>query len=179
MHASVDLARRDLFVISLQMMFRRRGNWWFMLAVACGVFAYLWSEHGMRSVGMFLFTTLASCMIAFGTLLGAFLGNFVCFLLSVNKDGGVLGLHEFSISPAGLSEATAANTSHHMWSGIKSISTLGNYVVIVMNSQAAHVLPRRAFASDDAASAFVEQATAFKNAASVLQPASHDQHVPE
>lgn len=170
MNVSVDITRRDLFAVAFQLLFRLRGNYWFMLVLGCTMFVYLCIERDMRSVGEFVVAAFASVMAALGGLLGGFLVNFACMLLAANKDGGVLGMHKLSISPMGFSEATAVNDSHHTWSGIKSISRLRNHIVILMKSQAVHIVPRRAFASSVEFESFFAHATALKNAADVLPP---------
>jgi hypothetical protein len=159
-----------LFVVSFQLLFRSRANWWFMLVVGCGVFAWQWFRREPDSAALVLVLLLGSAITALGALLGAFLGNLVCMLLSVGKRRGVLGMHQFSISPAGLREATEFNDFHQSWLGVDAIVKLRNHAVIMM-SRGTHILPRSAFASHADYEAFLEQARVWKDAACALQPA--------
>jgi hypothetical protein len=86
-------------------------------------------------------------------------------VVHAGKQGGVLGMHRFSISPAGLREATDVNESHHTWPGVRAIVKLRNHIVILMKSQGGHIIPRSAFASHADYEAFLEQARIWKDAA--------------
>jgi len=170
MNVSAELTRRDLLVVSFQLLLGSRANLWFMLVVGCGVFAWQWFKREPDSAALVLLLLLGSAITAVGALLGAIFGNVVCMLLSVGRRRGVLGMHRFSISPAGLHEATEFNDSHHAWLGVDAILKLRNHAGIMM-SQGTHILPRSAFASHADYEDFFEQARTWKDAARALQPA--------
>jgi hypothetical protein len=170
MNVSAELTRRDLFVVSFQLMIRSRVNRWLALVVACGMFAWECFSLKPDSMGLVLVLLLGSVITALAAVSAGHVVNLVCLLLTVGKRRGVLGMHQFSISPAGLREATEFNDFHQSWLGVDAIVKLRNHAVIMM-SRGTHILPRSAFASHADYEAFLEQARVWKDAACALQPA--------
>jgi hypothetical protein len=171
MDVSANITRRDLLAVSFKLLFRVRANLYFMFVLGCGFFAYMWFDEGFASTDDVLIAAVSSIVGAVSGLLAGFLVCVVCMLLTASKQGGVLGMHRFSISAAGLREVTEVNDSHNAWSGVRVIVTLRSHIAILMKSHAAHIVPRRAFASHADYEAFLEQARAWKDAACGLQPA--------
>lgn len=172
MNVSTNLTRRDLLVVSFRMLFRVRANLYFMLVLGCGFFGYMWIDEGFASTGDVLIAAFASSVGAVCGLLAGFVVSTVCLLLTADTKGGVLGMHDFSISPAGLEETTAMSTSRLAWAGIRNVMKVGGYLLIVINGHAVHVIPRRAFASQAQFDAFFEQTAAWWREAGKLRPAA-------
>jgi hypothetical protein len=108
---------------------------------------------------------LISVFAALGALLGGFLANSIRVLRGVEKNSGVLGTHEFSLSPTQLQETTEFNDSRYTWTGIQSVERLGSYMLVRINKYSTYVIPRRSFSSDEEFEMFFNQATAWKLAA--------------
>lgn len=174
MKVSANITRRDLLVVSSKMRFRARAHLYFMLVLGCGIFAYQWFEDGFTSASAVAIAAFAS---AVGAAVGLFVGvlvNTACLLLMANERSGVLGMHHFSLSPVGLSEATDVNQSKHSWPGIRTVMQLRRYVVILNHAYAAHLIPRRAFASHEEFNAFFAHARARWKAAHTFPVAGAD-----
>lgn len=158
MNVSVNINRRDLFGVGLFSLPRSRGNWYFMAVLGCGIFAFLlFREHKTSALSIIL-AAFASVTGALGGLLGGFIANSAQMLLMPDRNSGVRGIHEFSLSPTGMHERTAVNDSQFLWTGIQSIVKVGGYMIIHINNYSAYVIPRRAFPSTVEFEEFFEHA---------------------
>lgn len=108
---------------------------------------------------------LVSVLAALGALLGGLVANLARVLWGLEKNSGVLGTHEFSLSPSQLQETTEFNDSRYTWAGIQSVERLGSYILVRINKYSSYVIPRRSFGSDSEFEMFFKQATAWKLAA--------------
>jgi hypothetical protein len=164
MNVSATISRRDIFLVSLLALPRVRSNWYVMAVFGTAAFVFLMRKIPVSATTVLL-ALLLSIFSAVGALLGGFLANSAGLLLRLEKNSGVLGTHEFSLSPTQLQETTDFNDSRYAWTGIHSIETLGSYIVVRINRYAIYVIPRRSFSSGDEFKAFFNQATAWKQAA--------------
>jgi hypothetical protein len=165
MNVTADVRRRDLLLVGLLLLPRSRANWYFIAIVGAGVFVYLMLNAPAASNVILIAELLLSFVVGVGALLGGFLGNAVCMLVNLEKNSGVLGAHDFSLSPAQLRETTAFNDSQYTWWGIRSVERLGSYILVRVNKFSMFVIPRRAFGSHGEFDAFFQQANAWKQAA--------------
>jgi hypothetical protein len=163
MYVSVKISRRDIFLVSLLALPRVRSNWYFLGMVGGVTFVLLMMKSPFSSMAV-LRVLLISVFTALGALLGSFLANSVRMLRGLEENGGVLGTHEFSLSPTQLRE-TEFNDSRYTWTGIQSVERLGSYILVRINKCSTYVIPRRSFGSDREFEMFLNQATAWKLAA--------------
>ncbi|HEX9145538.1 MAG TPA: YcxB family protein [Candidatus Binatia bacterium] len=158
MKVSADIDRRDVFLVRLFSLPRSRANWYFTAILALIFFAFLL----FRAPGISVLTILVAAFVAVGAAVGALLGGFLAnsaqMMLTPEKNSGVCGLHDFSLSPTGLHESTAVNDSLYQWSGIQSVVRVRSYMLVHINNYSAYVIPRRSFASNAEFDAFFEQA---------------------
>jgi hypothetical protein len=82
-------------------------------------------------------------------------------VMRTGKNRGTLGKHTLLISEDGLVETTEVNESRWAWTGIERVEQIEHYIFIFVSSNAAHIIPKRAFAS-------TEEVTQFYNAAKTL-----------
>lgn len=75
-------------------------------------------------------------------------------------DGSVLGWHAIELDEEGLREETRHGKSTVTWSGVLEVREAPNHVFLFVDRGQAHVIPVRAFASDQARQAFVDFARA-------------------
>jgi Mn2+/Fe2+ NRAMP family transporter len=68
---------------------------------------------------------------------------------------GLLGEHTITISPEGIRERTAVNDSTHSWDGIHAIVDDKQHVYLFIDTHMAHIIPKRAFDSENGAQAFL------------------------
>jgi hypothetical protein len=84
------------------------------------------------------------------------------------KDGarhGILGEHTITLTPEALRERTAVNEGTAAWKGIYRIDANASYLFIYLQPEMAHVIPRRAFPTPEAAEEFLATARAYYAAA--------------
>ena len=164
MHVSVKITRRDIFLVSLLALPRVRSNWYFLGMVGGVTFVFFMVKLPVSAMTV-LWVLLVSIFAALGALLGGFIANSVRVLWGLEKNSGVLGIHEFSLSPTQLQETTEFNDSRYTWAGIQSVERLGSYMLVRINKYSTYVIPRRSFGSDSEFEMFFNQATAWKLAA--------------
>lgn len=78
---------------------------------------------------------------------------------------GVLGPHTITLEPDTLREVTAAGEATHKWSGIAKVAETDDYIFVYTQPFAAHVIPRRAFATSADAASFANRARELHDAA--------------
>lgn len=84
------------------------------------------------------------------------------------RDGeshGILGEHTITLTPDGLCERTAVNQTTANWRGIYRVVGTPQHIFIFNQPNAAHTIPRRAFASPADAEQFLATAQAYFEAA--------------
>jgi hypothetical protein len=164
MYVSVNISRRDIFLVSLLAMPRVRSNWYFLGIVGGVTFAFLMMKLPVTAMTV-LRVLLIAVFTALGALFGGFFVNSLRLLRGLDGNSGVLGSHEFSLSPTQLQETTEFNDSRYTWAGIQSVERLGSYMLVRINKYSTYVIPRRSFSSDHEFEMFFNQATAWKLAA--------------
>ena len=87
------------------------------------------------------------------------------FLKEEKPDKGQLGKHRLVLDETGLLETTAVGESRTSWAGVHRVEQNPDYIFIYIAPAAAHVVPRRAFASTTAADTFYERVKASVEAA--------------
>ena len=80
---------------------------------------------------------------------------------STTRSKGVLGKHTLVIEPSGLQEKGSVSESKVAWSGVEKIEDDTQYIYIFTSPLQAHVIPKRAFRSDEESQAFLGTAKAF------------------
>ena len=171
MDISTNLTWRDLIAVNCKLQSRMPLNVIFFLIVICLNFGFTWADPGFES---FIDVVVAAFVAVFVGLIAMLVGaliSFLCMLLMAAKTPGVLGRHDFSISPAGLKEVTAVNDSMNAWAGIREVIMTRNYLVFY-NGMTAHAIPRRAFASQAQFDAFSDQTVAWWKSARAVHPAA-------
>lgn len=68
--------------------------------------------------------------------------------MAANRQSGVLGTHNYTITGEGLFECTEANEALVKWSGICSVKITKNHIFVGINSYLFHVLPKRSFSTE-------------------------------
>jgi hypothetical protein len=132
MEITTDLRKRDLAWVSVHMLFRARINWIFVLLLSLVILAVLVIAREPRTYSAFLLFVGASLV------------------------GGVAGL--IAGMAFQLHERTEANEGLQLWRGIRSIKSVGDYILIQINAYQFHIVPRRAFQTREDFDAFLRRA---------------------
>ncbi|MFC4249923.1 YcxB family protein [Sinimarinibacterium flocculans] len=165
MKAIVSIKRSDLLLISLYTLPRAHSNYIFMGILGLGIFAFLLFREQCVSVRTVFVAAVASIGGALGGLLGGFAVSTLMMLITVGDKGGVLGVHEYTLSPEGLREKTDANEGLNRWSGVLSLTKQRHHLLIRISSYMFHIIPRRSFSSAAEFEAFCSQAAELWSAA--------------
>jgi YcxB-like protein len=124
-------------------------------------------EEG-ASVGyriLYFFVMLGIFMI-FGTAI-TFVANQIAQFRAY-RDGerhGILGEHTITLTPDALHERTAVNDTKAAWRGIFRVAATPQHIFIFTQPNAAHVIPRRSFASPSDSEQFLTTARMYHEAA--------------
>jgi hypothetical protein len=89
-------------------------------------------------------------------------------LLGEGKNKGLIGDHAITITEEGLRETTQVSESRSTWTGIERIVENEEYVFIYISAYQAHVIPKRAFASEKDSKKFIEQARLYHSGSECL-----------
>ena len=84
----------------------------------------------------------------FGMLFG-FLFSMISILLMSSSKNGILGEHEYTLSPEGLHEKTSANEGLSKWEGITKVKVAGAYLLFQISGYLFHIVPARSFESQE------------------------------
>jgi hypothetical protein len=79
-------------------------------------------------------------------------------LYAEGQNKGVLGNHILAIDSEGVLEISDVGESRTMWSGIEKIEENDQYVFIYVGALQAHIIPKRAFMSENEAARFSQLA---------------------
>jgi len=174
MEVEYDLTRDDLFAFQWRAAFnsprgRRIRRWtyltWLIAIVVFAVLPAIDADGFTLSRVSVTFIVLAFAIAAlfqwlFETRLMRLL---IRRMLSDEKpERGHLGRHRLILDDDGAVERTAVNESRTSWAGIDRIEQDAAYIFVYTSPNAAHVVPRRAFADARQAEDFYEFARARK-----------------
>ncbi len=84
------------------------------------------------------------------------------------KNKGLWGPHALAIDESGVRESTEVGESSVKWQGVERVAASPSHLYIFTGSNAAHVIPRRAFAEPQQADQFFHQAQAYFESARLL-----------
>jgi hypothetical protein len=73
---------------------------------------------------------------------------------------GLLGEHIIEINASGVLEKTVVNEGLNTWKGVHRITQNESYIFVFIDDIAAHIIPKRAFASEQESNAFYSNAVA-------------------
>jgi hypothetical protein len=151
MEITTNLVRSDLLKLNLSVALRSKGTYYFIFGISLFVLFFSFYKRGLPDSPK-LWATV--CLIALSSgFLGAalsFATNFVCLLLMSKQSNGVLGIHHYQISEAGLFEKTDANETLTKWSGVLSVKVHGSNLFIQIAPGLFHTIPSRSFSDSKA-----------------------------
>jgi hypothetical protein len=86
-------------------------------------------------------------------------------LKDVLPNKGLLGRHKVVLNEGELIESTAVGESRTLWAGVDRVEQNAEYIFIYTQPHAAHIIPKRAFNSSQAAESFYQLARISKEGA--------------
>ncbi len=158
-----------------------KNDYWDILAFMC--------HHSYRRVSLWLITmmflvvtsistsmaippdaVLPVKIVTFVVMEGVLVGGYLVLILGISAlsmiskmNKTILTEHAITIDEGGLTEETVYNRSEYKWAGIQKVVRSGRYLYVYVAQHAAHVIPRRAFASAREWEEFVAALLRFKD----------------
>ncbi len=77
---------------------------------------------------------------------------------TAREQPGLFCEHSITLADEALIEVTAVNEGRHLWSGVHSVINAASHIYIFVAANAAHIIPKRAFANPAASDAFFRRA---------------------
>jgi hypothetical protein len=164
MTVSTDITRSDLVLFNLAFAPRSRASHVIVAVLSVGYFIYFGLTRPPDSPVEWLILAGIAIVGAVIALLIMTLVGIAIILMTASRGQGVLGRHDFALTPEGLHESTTANVQLSRWSGMHSVEQVGSYLVVRLTPYLVHVIPRRAFASGADFNDFANQAAAYLKA---------------
>ncbi|HUP22879.1 MAG TPA: YcxB family protein [Thermoanaerobaculia bacterium] len=155
MEINFDVRLRDLVAFNLYHAPRHLVNQIVVLLAMAFFAPEVWRLDYPLGAKIFVILFIGVCA-AVGLL--AATGLFAAISYFPSKNRGVLGAHTVRISPDGVSETTAVNSSTWTWESVPKVAMTRRYVFIYVQQHVAHIIPKRAFESRAAATEFFRQA---------------------
>lgn len=83
----------------------------------------------------------------------------------INPDGHFLAATQFTLLPEGFTIQTRYTQGQVEWRGVQRIAVMNDLLLIYVDTMIAYIIPKRCFASPEAAMAFYQQAQSYWQAA--------------
>ena len=174
MQVRTDISRYDIFKFNLFFLPRTKANFIFIAVFAACIFAYsLITEHP-NSLGDIVVAAIISILAGIAGLLAGFAVSILFILNSSTEKNGVLGKHTYIISSEGLRESTCANEGLQKWNGVQTVGKSPNFKFIRITSYMFHLIPRRAFCSQQEFESFYVMALNLWQTGQVVQAHNPD-----
>jgi hypothetical protein len=165
MNITTEITRKDIVAVNMYVFPRLKANWVFLGVMVIAIAIYLAIIKKPYDFGGYLALAVSSVMSGFIAMIVSLVINIITMLLTVGSKSGVLGEHQYQLTAEGIRESTEVNESLQHWSAIVSINIYGSYMLIRISSHLFHIIPKRAFQSEEMFMAFYEEAVRLKSAA--------------
>lgn len=141
----------------------RRYYWSILIGVPLIVtfLAFIFNSRITISVLIFPLIFLGIWAIIFPRTYKRSITHNITKTIESGQNKGTIGAHVITITDQYLHEATEVNESRWIWPGIERIEQDADYIFIFTSPILAHIIPKRAFASPEAATAFYTAALGF------------------
>lgn len=159
MRVNTNIRRMDLVHFNLVLLPRLRSTYTTIGVLAFLIFVLLYWQNGAPdSAREWTVLVIASLGGGVGGMVAGLIISMLFILTTSSKSNGILGEHEYEITPQGLLEKTNANEGLSKWSGIQDIRKVGPFLLFRISGYLFHVIPRRSFVSEEAFQDFFENA---------------------
>ena len=162
LRVAAHVTRKDLFLLSLYLIPRLRGNWIFLAVLALLIFVAVFFTRSPQTLHDTGVLALASLGAALAGVLSALLINIVSMLLKAQPDQGLLGQQQYTLSGDGVQRLTHQGEVLYRWDAIAALPRMPGYLLIKISRNQWYMVPRRAFGSGADFESFWRQAGALK-----------------
>ena len=156
MRVTTNIGKIDLIRFNLAVIPRLRSTYVTILVIAIFVFGFVCWKNGFPQTQNSWIAIFAGSLAGglFGMLFGVVF-SILSILLMSSSTNGILGEHEYTLTPEGLHERTSANEGLSKWSGITKVKVAGSYLLFQISGYLFHVVPARSFESKENFKEFV------------------------
>ncbi|PID75534.1 MAG: hypothetical protein CSB23_03055 [Deltaproteobacteria bacterium] len=156
MRVTTNIRKTDLIRFNVAILPTLRSTYVTVLVISLFIFGLICWKNGIPQTQSGWIRILLSSFGGgfFGMLFGVVFSMISILLMSSSKNG-ILGQHEYSLSPEGLHEKTPANEGLSRWSGITKVRVAGPYLLFQISGCLFHIVPARSFRSDESFNEFV------------------------
>ncbi|MBV1908121.1 MAG: YcxB family protein [Kangiellaceae bacterium] len=175
MEVTTELTRWDLVKFNLTILPRMRSTYITGLIIAVVLFFIVVGEKGAPETMQNWLASIAGVLIAglFASIVSIFI-SLIPILITSRIGNGILGKHDYKLTPDGLYEETIANNGLTKWEGISDIKTTNSFILIRISGYLFHVIPRRSFSSSKAFNSFSASASSYWESANSLIVSTHE-----
>lgn len=173
MRVTYNITRMDRFRGMIHLALRSRANLVLYLLMLLAIGGSEFATLPTPTTVVELVATLAMLKVI---LLGATVAFVVLTVLSLalstryKRDPGVLGEHTIELTEDGLIESTNVNRTEARWAGICKVVRTNKYLLVYLGRSEAHLIPRRAFATEDDCDRFYTFCCVKRDEAEVTPP---------
>ena len=155
MTITVTITRSDLFWVHVQALPRVKSTYIILSIIWASLFfsRYLDDENAHPILALVFATFIVASLI----LLSMYVISFLFYFLLGFKTSGVLGNHQYQITPEGLLEETDVNRTLTKWSGMTKLLKTKRYLFVQISWYLFHIIPRRAFKSNEEFESFCNE----------------------
>lgn len=150
MKVTTNIKKMDLIRLNLSILPKLKSTYITILSIALLAFIFIcWKDGFPQCQKRWIVVSISSLIGGIcGMLFGAIISMVSILFMSSSKNG-ILGEHEYTISPEGLHEKTSANEGLSKWEGISDIKIVGSYLLFQISGYLFHVIPLRSFESKE------------------------------
>lgn len=156
MRVTTNLSKKDLIRFNLTILPKLRSTYVGILSITICVFVFICWKNGFPQTQKNWIALIIGSLA--GGLFGMFVGvvfSLISVLLMSSSKNGVLGEHEYTLTPEGLHEKTSANEGLSKWSGITKVKVAGSYLLFQISGYLFHIVPASSFNTEEDFGEFV------------------------
>ena len=153
MIVEANIKRLDLLKMQVYLLFRVPANLYFFALIWIAMAIVSWSLLGKYGLAVYLLSV--SIVAVFAFLAGLPFTILMQLVLATEKQG-FIGPHTFEIRDDAFVEVSSGSSTTTRWGNIARIFVFRKYLFVMISMYRVHIVPRRAFRSDDEFRQFID-----------------------
>ena len=150
MKVSTNINNTDLICSNYSLWSKLKSTYITILLLSIGVFLCILWKDGLPNQTENFFSVI---ILAFLSGIGGFLVyTLICIiniLFTSKEKNGILGQHQYEITPEGLYVKTIANEEIQKWEGFTFVRKTNSYIYLQVTYYLFYVIPKRSFDTPD------------------------------
>jgi hypothetical protein len=150
MKVTTNISKMDLIRFNLAILPKLRSTYLTILVIALLAFGFIcWKSGIPQTTNNWIAAIVGSLGGGFFGMLFGIVFSMISILLMSSSKNGIIGEHEYTLSPEGLHEKTSANEGLSKWIGITKVKVAGSYLLFQISGYLFHIVPARSFESKE------------------------------